>query len=468
MAQTKKRKVVKMKRKVHYGTGLLLIFFSAYLLVMLYQSLTKEHVSIYEVTEKKIADDNTVRGVILREEKLYKADQTGYINYYLGEGSKAGRKTTVYSIDQSGQIYDKLSSSQNTDVTLSSQDTEDIRGEIAAYQDAYSPSHYEEIYNFKYSLDNTISEMFNTSLMNSLTQILKMGGQSSDFKLVRSKQAGIVSYTSDGMEKLEMNDVTKATFENTTDNLTQLRQAGQIEQGSPVYRLVTSENWSVIVPLSKVQFKNIQQKDRTAVYLKKISAKVSPQITTFTMDGGYYAKLDLNRYMIQYLNNRYIDIEIEMNDDDGLKIPLTSILKKKFYRIPSEYVSLNQQGQTVLNVVTYDASGNAKVSQENATVIKESDEEKKQEYCYIDPNQIKGGTMISLGDGSDELYQIADSVTLDGVYCSNNGYCEFRRVEKIYQNAEYCIVSKDTDGGLSAYDHIILNPKLINENEIIY
>ena len=62
---------------------------------------------------------------------------------------------------------------------------------------------------------------------------------------------------------------------------------------------------------------------------EKIQAKVTPQVTTFTMDGGYYARIDLNRYMIQYINNRYLDLEIKMNDEAGLKIPKSSILQKE-------------------------------------------------------------------------------------------------------------------------------------------
>ena len=62
----------------------------------------------------------------------------------------------------------------------------------------------------------------------------------------------------------------------------------------------------------------------------------------------------------------------------------------------------------------------------------------------------------------------AQTEQLDGVYCCNKGYCEFRPVEIAYQNNEYCIIKKDTSGGLSAYDHIILDPKVIREDDIIY
>ena len=66
---------------------------------------------------------------------------------------------------------------------------------------------------------------------------------------------------------------------------------------------------------------------------------MSVPVTTYTSNGGQYAKLDLNQYMIQYLENRYIDVHIEFNHAQGLKIPNSSIIKKECYVFPKEYLS---------------------------------------------------------------------------------------------------------------------------------
>ena len=57
--------------------------------------------------------------------------------------------------------------------------------------------------------------------------------------------------------------------------------------------------------------------------------------------------------------------------------------------------------------------------------------------------------------------------TVEGVCCVNTGYCQFRKIEKIYENIEYTIVSPNTSGGISNYDHIVVNTKLLNENDFI-
>ena len=40
--------------------------------------------------------------------------------------------------------------------------------------------------------------------------------------------------------------------------------------------------------------------------------------------------------------------------------------------------------------------------------------------------------------------------------------------DKLYENEEYTIAKNNMVYGLSTYDHIILNPKLMKENQIIY
>ncbi|MBS4815262.1 MAG: hypothetical protein KH026_01500 [Clostridium sp.] len=466
--------VVKMKRKNSKVTGFFLILFAIYILLQGTLSLTKDHVSIYEVTEKKIADDNLVRGIIIRNEKLVNSDQEGYINYYVADGTKVGARTKIYSIDQTGQIYNQLANADTGEIKLNAQNTSDIRSEISSYKAAYSMSNFGETYNFKYNLDNTISELTNARLLDNVTKILKEQGGESSFQFGSAGESGIVSYTSDGLENLDMNTITAKTFENTSDDPKQLRKTESVKAGSPIYRLVTNESWSVVFPLSKEQFKNIQQEKTVTVTLKKIQAKVTPQVTTFTMDGGYYARIDLKRYMIQYINNRYLDLEIKMNDEAGLKIPKSSILQKEFYKIPVDYVVTGQSGDTIVKAV-YKKNGSVDYEPCDTTILSYDDgtsqaegEEKKEKYCYIPADDFKAGTEISTDTLGSSLFRLSETEKLDGVYCCNKGYCEFRPVEISYQNNEYCIIKKNTSGGLSAYDHIILDPKVIREDDIIY
>ncbi|MCI7062128.1 MAG: hypothetical protein MR965_07985 [Lachnospiraceae bacterium] len=464
------KKVVRMKRKKPKLTGFFLILFSIYILFQGISSFTKNHVSIYEVTEKKIAEDNLVRGIIMRNEKLVKSDQSGYINYYVADGTKVGARTKIYSIDETGQIYNQLADSETEQITISQKNTNDIRSEIDAYRTSFDLAHFDETYNFKYNLENTVSELTNAQLLDNVTNILKKEGGDSSFRFGSAGESGIISYTSDGMEGLDMNDITAETFESTADEQKQLRQTKSVKAKTPIYRLVTNESWSVVFPLSKEQFTNIQKEKNITVTLKKIQARVNPQVTTFTMDGGYYARIDLKRYMIQYINNRYIDLEIKMNDEAGLKIPKSSVLHKDFYKIPAEYIVESQEKGQVVEKVSYKKDGSPQYDPVSTLILSFDDdtEDDTQKYCYIPADALPAGTEIASDMVGSDVIRLSEVQKIDGVYCCNKGYCEFRPVEILYQNSEYCIVSKDTNNGLSSYDHIVLDPKTIGEDDIIY
>ena len=99
-SRKKNQKVVSMKKRPNMLACVLLLLFSVYIIIVFVSSITKSRVSIYEVTQTQIADDETVTGIILRDEELVKTDEAGYINYYVGEGSRVGKTTTIYSVDK--------------------------------------------------------------------------------------------------------------------------------------------------------------------------------------------------------------------------------------------------------------------------------------------------------------------------------------------------------------------------------
>ena len=66
-----------------------------------------------------------------------------------------------------------------------------------------------------------------------------------------------------------------------------------------------------------------------------------------------------------------------------------------------------------------------------------------------------------------EDFIVSSTEPLQGVYCVNEGFCEFRPVDILYQNKEYTIVSDSTTGGLSAFDHIVVDPSALSDDDFI-
>ena len=92
--------------------------------------------------------------------------------------------------------------------------------------------------------------------------------------------------------------------------------------------------------------------------------------------------------------------------------------------------------------------------------------QEKNNMYYIAADELSGGEIILKTD-SRETYTLQKQEPLQGVYNINRGYAVFRKVEILFQNEEYSIVSAGTSYGISLYDHIALDASKIQENEII-
>lgn len=99
------------------------------------------------------------------------------------------------------------------------------------------------------------------------------------------------------------------------------------------------------VPLSEKQAANL--KDRTSIRVKFLKDDLT-QTGDFSLkeiDGSKYGKIDFNKGLIRYASDRFLEIELVTNNVTGLKVPLSSIVTKEFYAIPSKYMTTDKDTQ---------------------------------------------------------------------------------------------------------------------------
>ena len=255
----KQRKVIKMKKRQNPLAGIMLVLFAVYILVLFVQSLQSDNISIYEVTQNKLADDDTVKGIILRDEHLVRAKASGYINYYVSEGAYVGVNTTVYSTDSSGFFNEALDKVGADNYSLSESDTKVIRNAIAEYRSEFNLSDYGKIKNFRYSLENSLLKMTTAGLLKKANKLLKNNNLAS-LNMVRAGKTGIVSFCVDGLEKTNIDKINEKTFKNMDDNWKMLRDVKKVSKGDIVYKLITNDNWSVVIPITSRQYKKLYKK----------------------------------------------------------------------------------------------------------------------------------------------------------------------------------------------------------------
>lgn len=459
-------KVVKFRRPLNINLGVIIfVIIFIYIGVQVYFFLGSEKLSVYEVTENKISDDNTYLGLILRDETVYRNKQAGYINYYIADGKKVSKGATVYSLDESGEMYNLLSNTEQ-DLKLSSDDIAAIRKTISSYQTSYNDNNYSKVYDYKYNIDSTVLDVSNENMLNTLHKLLNESGSGKNFSVVKSEASGTISYDTDGFEGVTVETLEDSMFDSSNYSQQALRSTEIVETDAPVYKLVTSENWKIVVPLNDTQYQTFADKKSVRITFLSDNIDTKAGITFIDKNNKKYAVLQLYSYMSKYINDRYVQIEIGANSASGYKIPTSSICEKEFYKIPNDYFMQggNDNNYGVVKL-TYSENG------ESSTEFIETELYfKDDDFSYVDTSILNKNDVILLPGSSatdQNTYKVSETAPLKGVFNVNKGYPIFRRIELLYENNEYSLVSMDTTYGLNNYDHIIINVTLAKEQKYV-
>lgn len=481
-ARKRNKKIVRYRRPFNIGV-VFFGFIAVYLLVCIYMYFSSEHISAYEVIEGNLATDYHYTGFALRTEQIYYASSAGYVNYYAAENEKVSVLSTVYTLDENGEMSQLLSDSAG-EVSFSDEDYDTIRSDITAYLNTSSDMKFSEVYDFKTTVNGTILDLMNQNL---LEQLDSTSETNSLFVRCAAETAGVVEYGIDGYEGATLENLSADWFDRENYSSKDLRENDLVSAGDMVYKLVTDENWKLIFPLDEEMESYINGKleanqstaedgsiSQGTTYIEirfdRDDEIVWPSVTVQYVDGQAYGVLSFVNSMVRYADQRYLSFEVLRDEESGLKIPKSALTMKDFYVIPVDYLTTSGNDTGVLRQVTQE-DGTAGAEFVNCTIYYQDEE-----YAYVDPNEESFSTSEKLLENGDllvkqdsaEYYQIGQTSTLQGVYNINKGYTIFRHVEILFENEEYCIVKKGTSRGLSVYDRIVLNAETVTESQIVY
>lgn len=455
-------KVIPMKKRFRPNLSLaffLFLLIVVYIVVLAWGYFTREHISIYEVNTTDISDDSPLYGFIIRSEEIINSEASGYTNYYFSEGSRIGKGDVAYTLDRSGEVSGVLEQIQKKRENSAS--IVKMRESIASFHSSFSMSSYYDVTKLRYDVKNVLFDINNDSLYQDLKKSLKESGQDKNFTKVTAKKSGVIAYTMDGYEHTKQDQITKKIFDDYGNVVRrQMQQDGSIDAGTPVYKLVTSNDWSIIVKLDDSYYKALKDQDTVRVTITKDNISFNSQIELFDKDGAHFASLSTSRYMERYINDRFLQIEFNLKSASGLKIPNSSIFQKDFYVIPDQVVTNGNNGT---GVVKQTMGEDGKSSHEFVSLKNAIHLDKK---YYVSTTVLQGGDIL-MNSSSGENYIVSNQGKLSGVYYVNEGYCQFRPVEVQYQNKEYSIISDQTKNGLSAFDHIVVDPASLQDDDFI-
>lgn len=464
MASQNQNKIVKYRKPLNINIGTVIFaVILVYIVFCVFTYFTSRHVVWYEVQAGSLSTNNMYEAVAIRDETVVNAVDAGYINYFAREGARVAVGDLVYTVDESGKLADYIGTNATGENSLSPTDLSELKSEIVGFTNSFDRRNFSTVYDFKYDMEGTVVKLSNYSILESIDSL-----QSSELagliKQCMASSAGIVVYSIDGYEELTLEQMTKEVFDKTNYEKSQLLGNDLIAAGDPVYKISSNEDWSLVIQTDAKRAEELLEAEYVRVRFLKNQEISWGKVESFTNESGdTFVQLTFTNSMITFANDRFVDIELILEDENGLKIPNSSIVEKEFFIVPKAYVT--KGGNSGANGVlreTYTEEGEATTEFVEATIYNETDEE-----YYLDNASLQIGEYIVMPE-STEKYALSKRGSLIGVYNINKGYADFKQINILYNNDEYSIVESNTAYGLNVYDYIVLDATTVSEDELIH
>ena len=418
--------------------------------------LLSPKVSIYEVREGSILRDTAYTGFIIREEKVIEAKKSGYINHLTPEGNKVGAKTKVYAISNDKLEFEEIK--EDTE-TLSTEEQEILLIKTQSFSENYKDGHFSDVYTLKNDISSVLE---NKSSQNKQTQLSDMKKELGDsLKIYKAKDDGIVIYSTDSYETITIDKITEDILNKKKYEVTDIADNSKLNAGSPAYKLITSDKWSIVINLSNESVRELKDTKSIKVRFNKDNLTAKASFSIQNKNNLNLGILSFDSSMIRYAQERYLDIELILEDESGLKIPKSSVITKEFYLVPEEYLT---QGGNSNDTGVLLKTGDNNVE---FTPVSVYYRDYTEEMVYLDPLAFDKNIILVKPD-STETYQLGKTRKLKGVYNINKGYALFKQIQILCESDEYYIVEEGNSYGLSNYDHIALDGSAIDENDVVF
>lgn len=431
-----------------------------YVVISVVSSLSKESVTIYQVSKGDVSNDITLQGLAIRDEVIVNTQKSGYLCYYITDGEKVKKNSTVCTIDETGEIYNtENNSDSNYNALLSSNDYASIRSLISSYKLSYSDVTFYNAYSFETSANNKVFELTNEVLMQ------QAGSSGRGLSSVSAPDSGLVTYYIDGYENYQISEKIKASdFDKAGYDKKAMKSGDYAEAGSTIVKIIPSEQWNIVAPISQDQLAELDGQSYVKFRINNSNFTITMPFTIIEGSDGSYINIAIDKYMSNYLSERFVTVELIQSDESGLKIPSSALVEKQVYRIPLSYLSAgsNQSNENRLNLQRTDDNGNKTIQQMQPKIYK-TDEK----YAYVDPGGFEDSDiLVNITSNATIAASLLELYPLTGVYFANQGIAEFRRVTVIKTIDEFVLIESGEE--LKAYDNIVLDAQSVTENQLIY
>lgn len=479
-------KTVSIRKPININIGFVffLVIF-VYILICVIIYFSTKHITGYEVNVGSLSVPNKYTGIALRDEEIVDSGAAGYVNYFATEGEKVGFNNLVCCVDETGALQDYMAKNSDAGAgTLTEKDFFELKNEMINFTSDFDSDSFIDVYDFKYSLQGDVLKFSNRRILNSLDEIR---AQSSLLKMINASKSGVIMYTIDGFEREVPQNVCHEWFDRDAyeGNKKQLVNNDIVSVGDPLYKQTNDENWSVIIEVEPERYEEYIAEGYIKVKFYKNQYESWGKVDGVVgKDDGKYIQLSFTNSMISFAGDRFIDLQLLIDAETGLKIPNSAIAEKEFFVVPYNCITTGgDKGGVGVNVQKYNENGEMTVEFVPTNIYSRKTEAQIQgielgddnpnyealskEYVYLDDSVLQSGNVLVCVD-SQETFTIGRIGSLKGVYNINKGYADFKVVKELNSNEEYCIVASNTEYGLLPHDYIALDAASVDNDDFVY
>ncbi|MCD7778915.1 MAG: hypothetical protein LUH47_10530 [Clostridiales bacterium] len=437
----------------------------------------KNAVSYDTIQIGSIDTPKSEEGLIVRTETAYQSDIDGEINFLVPseEKVKAGEvictvKLTdaVASAEQSvSEINDNIISGETVkqEIDETSDDAVRFNLELKALADDAAMSlvalDTEALRDFTNNAQ-VKQETRNQSILSGSTEQSAEKQQAETVIAENSRtytalEGGIVCLETDGLESELTYDTVGSLSEGDIKKGTDSSHVAgaEVSAGENIFKIITSNVWYIAAYIDSDYVLDWEEGDRHTIYLTDSigqSLDMDVVVETFVPDNKKtFMVLKASKYMIDFMSARNLTFEID-KVQTGYKISNSSIVENTLIKIPAEYVV------------------NGTVTKQNGTTV--SVGEAKGDYAYFPVGYdtlVLHDVILNPDDNSDS-YELTEVETRQGVYIMNTGIAQFYTIdtEGSESNSTHTILDPAKNTNLSIYDRVVVDPKNIEDEDMLY
>ncbi len=460
-----RNKIAKYRKPINLNIGMMVFaVILVYVVICVIMYFRTDHIVRYSVQEGSLTSNSIYTGIALRQESIVTGQDAGYVNYFAREGERTAVGDLVYTVDETGRLSDYINAGSNGESSLSDGDLSQLKTDIASFIHGFDRKHFDEVYNFRHNMESMAVKLANYNILENADALNDASGTVL-INYRRAADSGIVLYSTDGYENLKLEDMTAELFDEENYERNYLVNNSLVAAGDPVYKLSTGEDWSIVIQVEKeLADRLVNDEKYVEVRFLKNQYTAWGEAAEYTNEAGdTFVSLTFTNSMVTFCTDRFIDIELLLDEETGLKIPNSAIVTKEFFIVPKAYVTKGgSNGNDGVLLETYNEEGEA-ITQFVETEIYE---ETETEY-YLDDSTLRSGNYIVMPE-TGEKFAVGKTGSLQGVYNINKGYADFKQISILYDNEEYSVVKSNTNYGLNVYDYIVLNADMVKDNQFIY